>query len=250
MAGELAGFSRDNAKLILDVVRYLRASGFVVPQQSRGRQTLQPETPIYVRNDSGVEIPAFACLQTTGTVEYGGQNYITVDQPADTDGTSGGYLFNGQAPIGIGGYGIAHDGPVVRMICGDTIASGDPLIPIVNDWEVELGDGPFVAIGEDDIATNCIRGFVAMGGGGTATRDTIIVKTKVGGIPARSGTTIGAADCDVFEVVGTTLTDAGYDVEVINITTSTVGGGSYGVASRELNSDQWVLIVEECVGSI
>jgi hypothetical protein len=88
------------------------------------------------------------------------------------------------------------------------------------------------------------------GGGGTATRDTIIVKTKVGGIPARSGTTIGAADCDVFEVVGTTLTDAGYDVEVINITLGAVAGSVYGVASRELNSDQWVLVVEECVGTV
>jgi hypothetical protein len=166
MAGELAGFSRDNAKLILDVVRYLRANGLVGPPSDRGQQRFPPQAPIYVRNDSGVEIPAFACLQTTGTVEYGGQNYITVDKPSDTDGTSGGYLFNGQAPIEIGGYGIAHDGPVVRMICGDTIASGDSLTPIVNDWEVEAGDGPFVAIGEDDIATNCVRGFVAMGGSG------------------------------------------------------------------------------------
>jgi hypothetical protein len=250
MAGEVAGFSRENAKLILETVRYLRANGFIPAQPSRGRQTIPPPTPIFVRNDSGEVIPAYACLQTTGTVEDGGQNYITVDQPTDNTGTDGAYLFNGQEPIEVGGFGIAHDGPVVRMICSDTIASGDSLAPIVNDWEVELGDGPFVAIGEDDIETNCIRGFVAMGGGGTATRDTIIVKTKAGGIPARSGTTIGAADCDVFEVVGTTLTDAGYDVEVINITLGAVAGSVYGVASRELNSDQWVLVVEECVGTV
>jgi hypothetical protein len=163
---DVAGFSPQNAKLILDVVRYLRANGLIGPSSDRGQQRFPPQAPIYVRNDSGEEIPAFACLQTTGTTEAGGQNYITVDQPVDTDGTSGGYLFNGIAPIEIGGYGIAHDGPVVRMICGDTIASGDSLTPIVNDWEVEAGDGPFVAIGEDDIGADCIRGFVAMGGGG------------------------------------------------------------------------------------
>ena len=92
-------------------------------------------------------------------------------------------------------------------------------------------------------------GFVG-GGFSNARRDTIIIKTKAGGIPARSGTTIGSASCDVFEIVGTTLTDAGYDVDVINITLGSVLGNVYGVASRELNSDQWVLIVEECSGTV
>jgi hypothetical protein len=162
MAGELAGFSRDNARLILDVVRYLRANGLIAPGGDRGQQTFPPQAPIYVRNDSGVEIPAFACLQVTppGTVEAGGQNYITVDQPADTTGAAGGYLFNGQAPIEIGGYGIAHDGPVVRMLHTGSPVSGDRMIPVVASWSVAIGLGPFVAIGDDDIEPNVIRGFI------------------------------------------------------------------------------------------
>jgi len=246
MAGELAGFSRDNAKLILDVVRYLRANGLIGPPPGRRQQTFPPQAPIYVRNDSGVEIPAFACLQTTGTVEASGQNYITVDQPADTTGAAGGYLFNGQAPIEIGGYGIAHDGPVVRMICSDTIASGDALIPIVNDWEVELGAGPFVAIGEDDIETDCIRGFVAMGGGGGGENWGVIIKTPVGGIAARSGTTVYSGSCDVFSIVGSTLTDTTVNIDVFNISLGSVNGEIFGTAKREYASGKWIIDLEDC----
>ncbi len=153
-------FKADTAKLVLETVRYLRQNGFVL-DPSRSNTAILRETPIYVRNDSGLAIPPFACMQTTGTVEAGGQNYITVDQPADVTGDAGGYLFNGIAEIEIGGYGIAHDGPVVRMAHdGSVINNGDALSPVVNDWEVtKTACGPFKAIGGDDIGTNVVRAF-------------------------------------------------------------------------------------------
>jgi hypothetical protein len=160
MAQRIGVTSPEMMRTIMEVVNYLRASGFTIMPPSGGMRTVPQSTPIYVRNDSGVEIPAFACLQTTGTVEAGGQNYITVDQPADTTGTAGGYLFNGIAPIEIGGYGIAHDGPVVRMLHTGSPVSGDRMIPVVASWSVAIGLGPFVAIGDDDIEPNVIRGFI------------------------------------------------------------------------------------------
>jgi hypothetical protein len=160
MAQRIGVTSPEMMRTIMEVVNYLRASGFTIMPPGGGMRTVPQSTPIYVRNDSGVEIPAFACLQTTGTVEAGGQNYITVDQPADTTGAAGGYLFNGQAPIEIGGYGIAHDGPVVRMLHTGSPVSGDRMIPVVASWSVAIGLGPFVAIGDDDIEPNVIRGFI------------------------------------------------------------------------------------------
>jgi len=164
MAGEVAGFSRKNAEIILETVRYLRANGLIVPQSGRGRQFIPPLAPIYVRNDSGEVIPAYACLQTTGTVEDGGQNYITVDQPVDNTGDAGAYLFNGQEAIEIGGFGIAYDGPLTRMLTDGAVLSGDKCQPVVGQWAITTGGNLITAVGDDDIEENTIRGVIGSAG--------------------------------------------------------------------------------------
>ena len=158
--------SPENMRTILDVVKYLKASGFVIPAGRMNTQFIPPDAPIYIRNDTGVEIPAFACVQCTGTVEAGGQNYIKVVKPADITATSGGYLFNGIAPIEISGYGIAYDGPLVRMLTnGSTIVCGDGWQPVVGAFTVATGGDLFSAVGADDIATNVMRAFIVPAGG-------------------------------------------------------------------------------------
>jgi len=199
MAGEVAGFSRENAKLILETVRYLRANGFIPAQPSRGRQTIPPPTPIFVRNDSGEEIPAYACLQTTGTVEDGGQNFITVDKPVDNTGDAGPYLFNGQEPIEIGGFGIAYDGPLTRMLTdGATLSSGDKCRPVVAEWYIELGGDLITIVGDDDIEPNTVRGVIGAAGGGGGelfrfelTADFTTGNTVAATIKTMGGSTVG-----------------------------------------------------------
>lgn len=244
-SGELAGFSPQNAKIILDVVRYLRANGFIVPQPSRGSQFVPPAAPIYVRNDSGVAVPPFACMQTTGTVEDSGQNYITIDQPADATGTAGAYLFNGQEEIEIGGYGIAHDGPLCRMLTdGTALSSGDKCQPTVGEWYIELGGDLITIVGDDDIETDVVRGVIGSSGGGEDWG--VIIKTPVAGIAARSGTTVSSGSCDVFSIVGTTLTDTGVNIDVYNISTGPVTGLAYGTAKREYATGKWIIDLEDC----
>lgn len=163
----LGAFKKETAETILAVVRYLKESGYVIERPGRGQQFIPPQAPIYVRNDSGEEIPPFACLQTTGAVDAGGQNYITVDKPVDDTGTAGRYLFNGIAPIESGGDGIAHDGPLVRMLTdGTAVTSGDLWQPTIAAWTVKPGGELFTAAGADDIDTNVMRAFVTGGGGG------------------------------------------------------------------------------------
>jgi hypothetical protein len=154
-------YTPETAKMIHDVARYLRDSGFVIPQSGRENQFIPPDAPIYIRNDTAEEIPAFACLQTDGTVEDGGQNFIKVVKPQDAVGTNGWYLFNGIAPIEIGGYGIAKDGPVVRMLTdGSAITNGSRWAPVASSFEVSPATGGiFFAIGADDIETDVMRGF-------------------------------------------------------------------------------------------
>lgn len=160
-------YTPEVARMVLEVVRYLKASGFVVDKSRGNSQFIPPEALIYIRNDTSEEIPPFACLQATGTVESGGQNYITVEKPADTDGTAGWFLFNGFAPIESGGYGIAYDGPLCRMLTdGSTVTAGQTWGPVVGQFAVAPGGELFVAAGEDDIKPDVMRGFFKGGGGG------------------------------------------------------------------------------------
>lgn len=158
----IGAYSPETAKAIFDVFKYLQASGFTIHLPDRTiADTYQP-APIYIRNDSGEEIPRFACLQVTGSVELNGQNYITVDKPTDVTGDAGWYLFNGFAAVEIDGYGIAHDGPLVRMLTdGSAVACGDRWRPTISQWYVTpSAAGIFSAVGEDDIDTNIMRALI------------------------------------------------------------------------------------------
>lgn len=179
MSQKVGLYSPQTATVIYEVVKYLRESGFVIDASRRVRQNLSPQAPIYIRNDTGVEIPPFGCLQTDGTVDDVGQNYIKVVKPRDVNGGQGWYLFNGIAPIEVGKYGIAHDGPLVRMLTdASAVTNGDKWQPVVDAFTVEPGGGPFIAIGLDDIEDDVMRGFIQSdGGGGTLIEYTIASKT-------------------------------------------------------------------------
>lgn len=162
---DIGGFKPETAQLILAVVKYLRDSGFVIPPKGQGQANYPPETPIFFRNDSGEVVPPFACMQATGTVESGGQNYITIDKPTDTSGTAGGYLFNSISEVEIDGYGMAYEGPFVRMLTdGSTVTCGEKWQPTVAAWTVEPGGSLFSAVGADDIETDVMRAFVGATG--------------------------------------------------------------------------------------
>lgn len=164
----LGGYKKETAEMILEVVRYLKDSGYVIQQPGRGQQMLMPpESPIFIRNDSDAVLPAFGCVQVTGTYEQGGQNYITVDKPVDNTGEAGRFLFNSRAPVAVGEFGVAHDGPLARMLTdGSAIVCGELWQPVVNSFLISPGGNQFSAIGGDDIATDVIRGLILGGGGG------------------------------------------------------------------------------------
>lgn len=165
---KIGAYTPETSRMILDVVKYLVDSGFVITRPGRGKQNHLPqESPIYIRNDSGEEMPPFACMQVTGTVEAGGQNYVKVDKPVDTSGTAGEYLFNGFAAVEDGGYGIAYAGPFVRVLTdGSTITCGDSWQPVVNQWYITTGGSLLSAVGADDIETDVMRAFILGGSGG------------------------------------------------------------------------------------
>lgn len=212
MAKRIGAYDTYTAKIVLDVVRYLRDSGFVIPQHGRGNQFIPPDAYIYVRNDSGEEVPAFACMQVTGTVESGGQNYIKVNKPTDTNGDDGRYLFNGVAPIEAGGYGVAYDGPFVRMLTdGSSITVGDLWEPEIGQWTVTPGGTQFSAVGADDIKTDVMRAFILGGGVGSGKIFFTVDSAAVAGTSSPYNgnviltSTVIVAPCNQFELVGTSV---------------------------------------------
>lgn len=59
-----------------------------------------------------------------------------------------------------------------------------------------------------------------------------IVKTPSGGIPARSGTTLGSATCTVQNVSTTTISD-GISETVLNLSDTAIAGSTYVMATRD-----------------
>lgn len=73
-----------------------------------------------------------------------------------------------------------------------------------------------------------------------------LLQTPTGGIPARTGTTAGSADCADYTIGpdGSMNTTDATDVEVFNPFTAEIGGDTYIIATR-ING-VWVITAEDC----
>jgi hypothetical protein len=79
----------------------------------------------------------------------------------------------------------------------------------------------------------------------TNQRHGIIIQTPSGGIPARSGTTVGKANCTIYSISASDiLTSTGVSVSVVNLAAEAVAGSVYGQAKRA--GGRWVIDYEEC----
>jgi hypothetical protein len=159
-------FDDATARDLIELVRHKRTHGMWPSAGNSSGRTLVEPLLIYVSNDSGETIPAYGCMQVTGSIEIGSQNYLVVDKPADTDGASGWYLFNSAREIEIGGQGVAQNATVVRAFKNTgTVTAGDEWRPTVNQWYLTVGGGSFIAAGSDDVAANVFKVFTGGGGG-------------------------------------------------------------------------------------
>lgn len=191
--------------LLQPVLRHVEQNGLWKPAPKPGlpNNTLPP--PAYFHNDSGEEIPPYACMQVTGTEEIGGQNYLVVDQPADVDGTAGGYIFNGPTAVADDDEGKYQSAQVVRGYKNTgTVTGGDKWSPVVGEWYIaQVDGGPFICCGADDVDDDVLKVFaqgVGGGGGGTLYRFTL-----------NADLSSGTADADILQADGT---DTGTDEDV------------------------------------
>lgn len=71
-----------------------------------------------------------------------------------------------------------------------------------------------------------------------------VFSTPAGGIPVRSGTTLGSATCTLFTVTSGTLTTTSTTNTVYNVMTTAVTGSVYIIAQKI--DGIWVAIAEDC----
>ena len=163
MTEKVGAFKPETARIVLEVMDALRRSGAVLLDGQKFPQNPAQSTPIYFRNDSGETIPKFACFQSVGTVEINGQNYVKADKPADRTGEAGPFLFNLFEDVEDGEFGVADEGPEVRVL-GASLAAGSLVAPTKDSWELTEGGSLASVIGDDDIGDGVIR--VLVGGSG------------------------------------------------------------------------------------
>ena len=72
----------------------------------------------------------------------------------------------------------------------------------------------------------------------------VICQTPVGGIAARSGTTVTSASCPVYYIDGSTLTAFNESIDVYNLAGAAVAGSTYITA--KLVGTNWVADMEDC----
>lgn len=218
-------FDDATTKDLIELVRFKRQFGlWSVAAKIAGRQFGEME-PVHISNDSGEVVPAFACMQATGTLELGRQNYTEVKKPVDTDGTAGGFLFNGPREIEIGGQGVAQHGPVLRAYKNSgTVTAGDSWRPTTGQWYITAGTGEFVAVGEDDIATNVLKVLQV----GTPTTGAKLYRFTLNASLAS-----GTADADILEMDGTDTTLDEDVLDPLGIFASLTTVGDAGLCLRQ-----------------
>lgn len=176
---EIGVFSVPTAKRVTAATRWVEAHG----SPNTDRTVVLTQSGILFRNDSGHTIPAYGCFQATGTVEDQNNNYVTAVRPISwTGAVVGPFFFNGPYEVINGEYGNAQVGPIFRAIKDSTTLSvGMRIGPVAGAFTVGKGC-LYSYIGEDDVATDCIKimsnetpllattnGVIAAGGSGIVT---------------------------------------------------------------------------------
>lgn len=213
MADELTQFGEREVSELATIIRHFRKSGLWEPSGNSSASFFS-SAPINIKNTESNVIPAYGCVEVTGTVDESGQNYVQVKKP-----TSSGvvFLFNNHFEIEANGYGVAQQGPIIRAYKSTgTVTFGNRWRPTASQYYLTKGIGNYVVYGSDDIGTDVIRFCFDP----SVRFYRFSLKAAWSGTPKK-------ASCDIFEMDGTdtTIDEDVYDYEEIfqDLTTGDTG---------------------------
>lgn len=167
MVDEIGTFTPEQARLIWhDYLARTQLPGQIQKHypQRRTPDIVSPHR-VHVQNLSGETVPAFGCMQITGTADVGAKTALTITKPTSTDGD---YIFNGPYAIADTETGWGYRHGVVLMLGDAPTVAGAQYVPIVASWEIEEDSGPFVVYGADQTNARTLVGRIAASGGSGA----------------------------------------------------------------------------------
>lgn len=161
---ELGGLTYSQAKELWDTHKKLMASGMLNNARKVPTADNPGVHPIVVYNDASEFIPAYACMEITGTIKLGENTYVKVNKPSKKDGE---FCFNTGRVIERYGTGHAYPWGIVKMLgSAGTILPNVRYGAKVSDWKVEKQEGgPFIVYGNDFI-DGVYKGRISGSGGG------------------------------------------------------------------------------------
>lgn len=241
MANSAIGvFTPEQAKLIWD--DYLKRN----PANPQRRPIDEPQTHrVRVKNTEDEVIPPYACMRIIGVETVGDVSVLKVEKPTKITGD---FLFNSpyEIPVvgGVGssvtGIGWAYRYGVVIML-GDEPA--DPVMsyqPIVDSWEVEEGEGPFVVWGRHEANDRALIGRI------TARHEIHFYLGESLAAPANPRTAWTTARAYVYRETDTG--DLEYTEEQVIVSNRYTGvsgaAGQYGQA--KLGAKHWTAYTLDC----
>lgn len=152
MADFVAFASADDARLVLDTARRIKASGLL--NRIGGSVEDRPiEQPIYWVNTTGVTIPPYSCLTASSLVTNDTRDYFTVSSQDFMDATGASpILFSTGEEVPSEGMSIAQPGPVYKV---NADLGQPPLVhnsgfatyaPVVNSYKLSARTGGMFAV--------------------------------------------------------------------------------------------------------
>lgn len=102
------------------------------------------------RNDSGEEIPAFACMRCTGLALIDDGSVVLKMAKPNTYGAQFGHYFNGPIKIASGLYGLCTRSPAAAAVYDSvdgTPAFGEQWGPRSGTWKLKKNTGGFEVLG-------------------------------------------------------------------------------------------------------
>lgn len=154
----IGSFSIEQTRIIWDVVqKSLAAAGI-----QNTRKIKLPDEPgahrVRFKNNSGEEIPAFACMEIEGTEDEVDLTFLLVKKPETICGE---YVFNSQFAVPADGFGWAYAFGQVRMRGTEgTFSACTRHKPTAGSWDVSEGPGPFIVYGTDITMEGALRGRI------------------------------------------------------------------------------------------
>ena len=201
---------------------------------------------IVFRNDSGEEMPPYACFKVDGA-ELDNKRYVVIARK--TNDTGGPFLFNGDRKVEAGSYGVAQLG-VVRAAYSGGIEPGKNELwgPGGSSWELRpSATGGFqpAIVTYGTINPNVTPKLLF--GNTSLNSQMMIFQAPVGGIPKRNGSVLGWASVEIFQRQGFNLDSTNQFTIVYNWVTQDVctTGDRYGVATTDIYRD-WYVHAADC----